>query len=80
MGFFILLNFKIGPKRKYAFHGVMAILVRIIYFYYFQVSAFEAFSLRLQTVEQMQSGEEDSVVGNVVFSGKIKLKMLLNHL
>jgi hypothetical protein len=39
----------------------------IIYFYYFQGSAFEAFSLRLQTVEQMESGEESSASGRVIF-------------
>ncbi len=67
MGFFILLNFKRESKRKFAFLGVMAILAIIIYFYYFQVSAFEAFSLRLQTVKQMQSGEEGSAAGCVIF-------------
>ncbi|MBL7086205.1 MAG: hypothetical protein ISS28_03745, partial [Candidatus Cloacimonetes bacterium] len=45
----------------------MAILAIISYFYYFQVSAFEAFSLRLQTVKQMQSGEEGSAAGCVIF-------------
>ena len=43
------------------------VLTIMIYFYYFQVSAFEAFSLRLQTVEQMQTGEEGSAAGRVVF-------------
>ena len=39
----------------------------MIYSYYFQVSAFEAFSLRLQTAEQMKSGEEDCAAGRVIF-------------
>jgi len=67
MGIFILLNLKTGSKRKFAFLGVLSILAVIIYFYYFQVSAFEAFSLRLQTVEQIQSGEEANTAGRVIF-------------
>ena len=65
--FFILLNLRTKSTRKFAFLGVTAVLALIIYFYYFQVTAFEAFSLRLQTVEQMQSGEESNAAGRIVF-------------
>ena len=65
--FFILLNLRAETKRKFSFLGVTAVLAIIIYFYYFQGTAFEAFSLRLQTVEQMQSGEEGSAAGRVIF-------------
>jgi hypothetical protein len=67
MGFFILLNLKTGSKRKFAFLGITSILAIIIYFYYFQVTTFEAFSLRLQTVEQMQTGEEGNTAQRVIF-------------
>ncbi|MBL7086207.1 MAG: O-antigen ligase family protein [Candidatus Cloacimonetes bacterium] len=65
--FFIILNLRTGSTRKFAFLGVTAVFVMIIYFYYFQVTAFEAFSLRLQTMEQMQTGEESSASGRVIF-------------
>ena len=65
--FFILLNLRAESKRKFSFLGVTAVLAMIIYFYYFQGTALEAFSLRLQTVEQLQSGEESSAAGRVIF-------------
>lgn len=65
--FFILLNLRTESKRRFSFLGVTAVLAMVIYFYYFQVTAFEAFSLRLQTVEQMESGEESSAAGRVIF-------------
>jgi hypothetical protein len=65
--FFIILNLRTGSTRKFAFIGVTAVFVMIIYFYYFQVTAFEAFSLRLQTAEQMGTGEEGNAAQRVIF-------------
>jgi len=67
MVFFILLNLRTGSKRKFAFLGITAVLAIILYFYYFQVTALEAFSLRLQTVEQIQTGEEGNTAQRVIF-------------
>jgi len=65
--FFVILNLRTGSTRKFSFIGVIAVFVMILYFYYFQTTAFEAFSLRLQTVEQLESGEESSASGRVIF-------------
>ena len=65
--FFILLNLRTESTRKFALLGITAVLVLIIYFYYFQVSAFEAFSLRLQTIEQIRTGEEGNAAKRVIF-------------
>ena len=65
--FFFLLNLRTESTRKFVFLGVTAVLAMIIYFYYFQGTALEAFSLRLQSVEQLQSGEESSASGRIVF-------------
>ena len=65
--FFFLLNLRTESTRKFAFLGVTAVLALIIYFYYFQGTALEAFSLRLQSAEQLQSGEESSAAGRIIF-------------
>lgn len=65
--FFVILNLRTESTRKFAFLSVTAVLVLIIYFYYFQDTAFEAFSLRLQTAEQMPSGEESNAAGRIIF-------------